>query len=118
MLKEGANISRRHLWVLRILGIAIFAFSVFELVVAFQSTHFELGASRRHLVFDLRHGSVHYAAGIAMLVAAAALGTLMGLLQVFASDVGQRRYRRACIVVGSVSMAMIVLAYLAQIWRI
>jgi hypothetical protein len=105
------------MWILRSLGVAICAWSIFELVIAFRSTHFELGASRRHLVFDLQHGYAHYTAGIMMLIAASILGMLMSLLQVFTSEVGQRRYRLACKVVGGVSIATIVLAYLAQVWR-
>jgi hypothetical protein len=117
MLKEGATISKRRTWLIRFVGVSLCAYAGFLLTQAILTTHFELGANRRHLVFDLQHGRLHYTAGIILLVAMLALGILVTLLEAFESEAARRRYRIACNVIGGFSIAAILFGYAVQIWR-
>lgn len=117
MLKEGVTIAKRRTWLLRLVGATLCVSTSFHLIEAFLTPHFELGASRRHLVFDLQHGRIHYSAGILLLVAMLVLSVLLTLLGVFESETARRRYRNVSIVAGGVAMAAIALAYAAQLWR-
>lgn len=117
MLKEGATISKRHAWLIRLVGVSFCAWSGFLLTQAMLTSHFELGANRRHLVFDLQYGRMHYTAGVILLVAILMLGLLMTLLEAFESAPARRRYRIVCNVAGGFSIAAIVFAYVAQLPR-
>jgi len=117
MLKDDVKLSKRRAWLIRLVGVVICASSSIELTRAILTTHFELGASRRHLVFDLQYGGMHYAAGLVMLAAVTILGLLLTLMDVFQSEPARRRYRIACNVAGGFAIAAILCAYVAQVSR-
>jgi hypothetical protein len=117
MLKEGAVISKSHLWLIRVMGMTLFIYFIVQLFHALNSGHFELGASRRFLEFDIRHGKANFVAGIVLILSASALGIVLGLLEVFRSTRGRKLYSIAAKCIGGISMAAIAFGYLVQSQR-
>jgi len=117
MLKEGAVISKNHLWLIRAMGMTLFIYFVVQLLDALGSGHFELGGSRRYLEFDIRNGRVNFFAGIALLIAGSGLGIVLGLLEVFQSARGRRLYSIVGKCIGGMCMTAIAFGYLVQSQR-